>query len=143
MKIQKEKKVIKNKPKNQNNMKKVLNLYAGIGGNRKDWGDDYEITAVEYNAEIANVYQQLHPKDTVIVADAHEYLAKHWREFHFIWSSPPCQSHSKIRMMASKSGTYDAVMPDMRLWAEIIFLQNFTRNTNIKFVVENVPREEN
>jgi DNA (cytosine-5)-methyltransferase 1 len=41
-------------------------------------------------------------------------------------------------MMASKGGSYDAVMPDMRLWAEIIFLQNFTKNTDIKFVVENV-----
>lgn len=24
---------------------KILNLYAGIGGNRKLWGDDHEITA--------------------------------------------------------------------------------------------------
>jgi DNA (cytosine-5)-methyltransferase 1 len=96
------------------------------------------VTAIEYNQEIADVYKQLHPIDEVIVADAHEYLAKNWRDFDFIWSSPPCQSHSKVRMMASKSGSYDAVMPDMRLWAEIIFLQNFTKNTDIKFVVENV-----
>ena len=33
---------------------------------------------------------------------------------------------------------YDAAKPDMRLWSEIIFLQNFTKNTNIKFVIENV-----
>jgi DNA (cytosine-5)-methyltransferase 1 len=76
--------------------------------------------------------------DKVIVDDAHEYLAKNWRNFDFIWSSPPCQSHSKVRMMASKGGSYDSVMPNMKLWAEIIFLQNFTKNTNIKFVVENV-----
>ena len=113
---------------------RVLNLYAGIGGNRKHWGN-VEVTAIEYNEEIANVYKQLYPNDNVIVADAHDYLAKHWREFDFIWSSPPCQSHSKVRMMASKSGSYDAVMPDMKLWSEIIFLQNFTKNTNIKFVV--------
>jgi len=116
---------------------RVLNLYAGIGGNRKHW-ENVEVTAIEYNDEIANVYKQLHPNDNVIVTDAHEYLAKHWREFDFIWSSPPCQSHSKVRMMASKSGSYDAVMPDMKLWSEIIFLQNFTKNTDIKFVVENV-----
>jgi len=116
---------------------RVLNLYAGIGGNRKHW-KNVEVTAIEYNEEIANVYKQLHPKDNVIVTDAHDYLAKHWREFDFIWSSPPCQSHSKVRMMASKSGSYDAVMPDMKLWSEIIFLQNFTKNTDIKFVVENV-----
>ena len=116
---------------------RVLNLYAGIGGNRKHW-DNVEVTAVEYNQEIADVYKQLHPNDNVIVADAHDYLAKHWREFDFIWSSPPCQSHSKVRMMASKGGSYDAIMPNMNLWAEIIFLQNFTKNTDIKFVVENV-----
>ena len=116
---------------------KVLNLYAGIGGNRKYW-EDVEVTAIEYNEEIANVYQHFFPNDKVIVDDAHEYLAKNWRNFDFIWSSPPCQSHSKVRMMASKGGSYDSVMPDMKLWAEIIFLQNFTKNTNIKFVVENV-----
>lgn len=26
---------------------KILNLYAGIGGNRKLWGDDHEVTVVE------------------------------------------------------------------------------------------------
>jgi len=117
---------------------KILNLYAGIGGNRKLWGDDHQITAIEYNQEIADIYKDYFPNDTVIVADAHQYLAKHWRDFDFIWSSPPCQSHSKVRMMASKGGSYDAIMPDMTLWAEIIFLQNFTKNTNIGFAVENV-----
>ncbi len=115
-------------------MKKILNLYAGLGGNRKDW-IDCEVTAVEYNEEIANIYKDLHPKDNVIVGDAHEYLAKHYMEFDFIWSSPPCQSHSKVRMMASKAGSYDAVMPNMNLWSEIIFLQHFAK---CKWVVENV-----
>jgi len=31
---------------------KVLNLYAGIGGNRKLWPDECEVTAVENNEEI-------------------------------------------------------------------------------------------
>ena len=117
---------------------KILNLYAGIGGNRKLWGNEHDVTAIEYNQEIANIYQDFFPNDVVLVEDAHEYLAKHWKEFDFIWSSPPCQSHSKMRMLASKRGDYDAVMPDMRLWAEIVFLQNFTNNTQIRFVVENV-----
>lgn len=116
---------------------RVLNLYAGAGGNRKDW-EDVEVTAIEYNEEIAMIYKDLHPNDKVIVADAHDYLAKNWMNFDVIWSSPPCQSHSKVRMMASKSGSYDAIMPNMNLWSEIIFLQNFTKNTDIKFVVENV-----
>lgn len=114
---------------------KILNLYAGIGGNRKLWGDDHEITAVEYDAEIAGIYADFFPNDTIVVADAHDYLLKHYKEFDFIWSSPPCQSHSKIRMMASKSGSYSAKFPDMKLWQEIIFLQNFALG---QFVVENV-----
>lgn len=118
-------------------MKKVLNLYSGIGGNRKLW-KDVEVTAIEYNSEIANIYKDFFPKDNVIVCDAHEYLSKHWKEFDFIWSSPPCQSHSKVRMMASKSESYDAIMPNMNLYSEIIFLNNFTKNTKIKFIVENV-----
>jgi len=74
---------------------KILNLYAGIGGNRKLWGNDHEITAVELNPRIAAVYADLFPNDTIIVTDAHEYLLKHFHEFDFVWSSPPCPSHSK------------------------------------------------
>ena len=48
---------------------KVLNLYAGIGGNRRLWGG-CEVTAVEYSPEIAQVYGQLYPQDTVVVGDA-------------------------------------------------------------------------
>ena len=113
---------------------KVLNLYAGIGGNRKLW-QDVEVTAVELNPQIAKIYQDFFPQDKVIVADAHQFLLEHFKEFEFIWSSPPCQSHSKVRMMASKSGSYDAIFPDMNLWAEIIFLQHFLK---CKWVVENV-----
>ncbi len=116
---------------------RVLNLYSGIGGNRKLW-EDVEVTAVEYNPEIAQVYKSFFPNDEVIVGDAHEYLEKNWRNFDFIWSSPPCQSHSKVRFLASKSGSYDAIMPNMSLWSEIIFLKEFTNNTNIKFCIENV-----
>ena len=113
---------------------KILNLYAGIGGNRKLW-DNVDVTAVEWNEEIANVYKDFYPDDEVIVSDAHDYLLKNYKKFDFIWSSPPCQSHSKVRMMASKSGSYDPVFPDMSLWQEIIFLKHFV---DCNWVVENV-----
>lgn len=113
---------------------KVLNLYAGIGGNRKNW-TNVKVTAVEYNQEIADIYKDLYPNDTVVVADANQYLLNHYKEFDFIWSSPPCQSHSKVRMMASKGGSYSPVMPDMSLYSEIIFLKHFAE---CKWVVENV-----
>ena len=110
---------------------RVLNLYAGLGGNRKLWGY-CEVTAVEYTQKIADVYQQLNPDDTVIVADAHQYLLEHYKEFDFIWSSPPCQSHSKmIRSGRNRKPRY----PDMKLYEEILFLQyNFKGH----WVVENV-----
>jgi len=72
---------------------KILNLYAGIGGNRKLWHHNHQVTAVEFNSDIAKIYQDLFPNDTVVVGDAHQYLLDHYKEFDFVWSSPPCQSH--------------------------------------------------
>ena len=113
---------------------KILNLYAGIGGNRKLWGDEHDITAVEYNEKIANKYRALYPNDTVVVADAHEYLLDHHKEFDFIWSSPPCQSHSTTNYFTQHIRKRP-VYPLMSLYQEIIFLQNFYKG---KFCVENV-----
>lgn len=109
---------------------KILNLYAGIGGNRKLWGDEHEITAVEIDKDIAAVYRQLYPNDTVIVADAHQYLLDHYKEFDFIWSSPPCPTHSRLR-----TAIKERVYPDMMLYQEIIFLQKWFYGN---WVVENV-----
>jgi len=115
-------------------MIKVLNLYAGIGGNRKLW-KDVEVTAVEYNEDIAAIYQDFFPQDKVIVGDAHQYLLDHYKEFDFIWASPPCPTHSKIRYCGTKAKCYEALFPDMRLYQEIIFLKHYCKG---KFVVENV-----
>jgi len=113
---------------------KVLNLYAGIGGNRRLW-TDCDVTAVEYNSDIAKVYQDMFPTDTVIVGDAHAFLLEHYRDFDFIWSSPPCPSHSDIRRCGVHAGRYEALYPDMSLYQEIIVLYNFFEGL---FVVENV-----
>lgn len=115
---------------------KILNLYAGIGGNRKMWGDEHDITAVEWDKETANVYQDYFPNDTVIVDDAHEYLLNNFKQYNFIWTSPPCPTHSRIRKhVAVGRGQNEPVYPDMKLWQEIIFLDN---HFDGKWVVENV-----
>jgi len=113
---------------------KVLNLYAGIGGNRKLW-EDVQVTAVEYDPAIAEVYKEYFPDDTVIVGDAHQYLLDHYKEFDFIWSSPVCKSHSKARFWSSKGGMYAPIYVDFTLYQEILFLQNFFDG---KYCVENV-----
>lgn len=112
---------------------KILNLYAGIGGNRKLWGDEHKVTAVEYDENIAAVYRQFFPNDTVIVGDAHQYLLDHHKEFDFIWASPPCQSHSKTNFFLKGQGIFR--YPDMKLYQEILFLKHFHKGG---YVVENV-----
>lgn len=52
---------------------KILNLYAGIGGNRKLWGGEHQVTAIEYDENIAKAYQDRYPNDTVIVGCAKEF----------------------------------------------------------------------
>lgn len=108
----------------------VLNLYAGIGGNRKLW--DATVTAVERQENIAAAYQAQYPNDTVVIGDAHEYLAANFQRFDFIWSSPPCQSHSKMDRANCRNKPRYA---DLRLYEEIIFLQTYHKG---KWVVENV-----
>lgn len=109
---------------------KILNAYSGIGGNRKHWNG--KVTAVEKNPRIAEIYKRLYPEDEVIVADAHDYILEKCNEYDFIWSSPPCQSHSRMIL----SGTNRAPRyPDMKLYEEIIYLKNQYSGL---YVVENV-----
>jgi len=121
---------------------KILNLYAGIGGNRKLWGDEHDIVAVENDPKIAEIYQDFFPNDTVVVGDAHQYLLDHYKEFDFIWSSPPCPTHSTPRFAISSGTDFDKYpdkqrpkFPDMQLYEEIIFLKHYFKG---KYVVENV-----
>jgi DNA (cytosine-5)-methyltransferase 1 len=111
---------------------KVLNLYACLGGNRLKW-TDCEVTAVELDPELARMYQERFPNDTVIIGDAHQYLLDHYKEFDFIWSSPPCPSHSVTNHFLNAQGIER--YPDMKLYEEIIFLQTFFKG---KYCIENV-----
>ena len=114
---------------------KILNLYSGIGGNRQLW-TDVEVTSVEINPQIANIYSDFYPNDNIIIGDAHLYLLENYYKYDFIWSSPPCQSHSSFRQnICVRYRNTKPEYPDMKLYQEIIFLQY---NSKCKWVVENV-----
>jgi DNA (cytosine-5)-methyltransferase 1 len=116
---------------------RILNLYACLGGNRYKWDEvaNIEVTAVELDEELAKLYQERFPNDKVIIADAHEYLLEHFKEFDFIWSSPPCPSHSRVRFSQKNRENCDAVYPDFKLYEEVVLLDNYFEG---KYVVENV-----
>jgi DNA (cytosine-5)-methyltransferase 1 len=119
---------------------KILNLYACLGGNRYKWDDvakeagiEIEVTAVELDTEAARLYQERFPNDVVVIADAHQYLLEHYQEFDFIWSSPPCPTHSRARF--ARQNTTVPVYPDLKLYEEVLLLDNYFEG---KYVVENV-----
>lgn len=115
---------------------KILNLYSGIGGNRKLWSGDIEVIAIENNEEIAKIYMENFPQDFMMITDAHEYLLHNYMNFDFIWSSPPCQTHSSFRKnLGVEFRKTEAKYPDMNLYEEILFLQSHFKG---KWVVENV-----
>lgn len=122
-------------------MKKVLNLFSGIGGNRKLW-KNVKVTAVEIDPIVAKQYKINFPEDQVIIGDAYKYLVEHFKEFDFIWASPPCPTHSRLRNLWKGDGKLDNKtsgssfkLPDMGLYSIIIFLENFYEKD---WVVENV-----
>jgi len=110
-------------------------------GNRYKWGNEHEITAVEWDSDLARLYQERFPSDKVIVADAHQYLLDHYKDFDFIWSSPPCPTHSRLnfsfkgKRQKNNNNSFKLKYPDMSLYQQIIFLDNFFDG---KYVIENV-----
>jgi len=121
---------------------KVLNLFAGLGGNRKFWNDvakekgiNIEVTAVEFDPEIAKAYAKRYPNDNVIVGDAWDYAAKNYLDFDFIWASPPCQTHSRLNIANNIRNDRTKRLPDFRLYELIVYLKYFCKKA---FVVENV-----
>ena len=118
----------------------ILNLYASLGGNRYKWDDvakeagvKIKVTAVELDEELAKLYKERFPDDEVFIEDAHNYLLNNYKNFDFIWSSPPCPTHSRSRF--ARKETTAPKYPDLSLYEEVIFLDNWFEG---KFVVENV-----
>ena len=116
---------------------RVLNLYAGIGGNRALWDDDeYDVTAVEYNLQILDVYNKRFPRDKIWCGDAQQYLLDRFESFDVIWASPPCPTHSRARIARARGGAIAHKIPDMTsLYGIITFLDHFFEGI---YIVENV-----
>jgi DNA (cytosine-5)-methyltransferase 1 len=115
---------------------KILNLYAGLGGNRRLWPNTDQVTAVELDGDIAAYYKDRYPEDKLVIGDAHQYLINHYQEYDFIWTSPPCQSHSSFRFnIGVRYRGVKPIYPDMSLWQEILLLQSHYQGN---WVVENV-----
>ena len=131
------KKILEAKDNKKLSKYKILNLYACLGGNRYKWDEvaDVEVTAVELDLAAARLYEERFPNDKVIVADAHQYLLDNYKEFDFIWSSPPCPTHSRARYWGFGANGKNPVYPNMSLYEEIIFLQHHFKG---KYCVENV-----
>jgi DNA (cytosine-5)-methyltransferase 1 len=115
-------------------MIKVLNAYAGIGGNRKLW-KGVKVTAVEKDPEIADIYSKFFPEDEMVIGDAHSYLLENFRKFDFIWTSPPCQTHSRIAKATYENKNKHPKYPEMSLYQQIILLRQFFAGG---WLVENV-----
>lgn len=115
---------------------KFLNLYCGLGGNRTCWSGD--ITAVEYDENIAKLYQKRFPDDEVIVRDCEEFLRDkeiNLNQFNLIWASPPCQSHSQMQKF-NRSKTQRSPIPRMdQIYGLIVWLEQHYENY---YVIENV-----
>lgn len=96
-------------------------------------GGKHKITAIEYDPKIAEIYKQNFPNDEVIITNAHQYLLEHFREYDFIWASPPCPTHSRVRKTLATKRKKDGTMyeqnkpvyPDMRLYQEILLLDGY------------------
>jgi len=117
---------------------RILNAFAGIGGNRKLWdGEKHDIVAVESEPEIARAYRSFFPGDTLVEADAFDFIENNFGEFDFIWASPPCPTHSSIRKAGAKNGQYSPKMPDSRLYSLVEFLREFFDG---HYAVENVAK---
>ena len=118
---------------------KILNLFAGIGGNRSLWGDSHEITAVEHNSQIAKIYQTRFPHDEMIVDKCINVIERpefFLNQFDLITVGSPCQSHSMFNMVYWSRGIIK--VPDMDNLYGIMITLKYYPHQSFKFVCENV-----
>ena len=88
---------------------RVLNLYAGVGGNRLHW-TGADVTAVELDPAIAEIYSHHFPKDEMIIGDAHEYLRDYVDDgWDLMIAHPPCTyfANSGVCWLHTEEGRWE------------------------------------
>ncbi len=75
----------------------------------------------------------------MFVVDSHQYLLDHFRKYDFIWSSPPCQTNSKIFEAGIKAGYYSDDVKleyhDLSVYQEVLLLSRYFDGV---YCIENV-----
>ncbi len=116
---------------------KLLNSFAGIGGNTKNLDRDlFEITHVETNKKRINYLQKTFQDDITIEADAYQYILENIMEYDIVWASPPCPTHSNVRWANRTKENFTYVYPDMQMYGLIFLLQRARQYE--PWIVENV-----
>lgn len=100
---------------------RLLDLFCGAGGAAMGYyRAGFDVTGVD-------IKPQPHYPFTFIRADALEYVAEHGHEYDVIHASPPCQSYSEMKHMATRE--YPKLIKPLR---------DILRNTGKPYVIENV-----
>ena len=116
---------------------KVLNAFAGLGGNTELWDrKKYDVIHIENNINRYDFLADKFPDDVVIDRDAYEYIERYFMAYDIIWASPPCQTHSSVRWLNESKPGFKYKIPDMRLYGLIHFLKRAAKNQI--WIVENV-----
>lgn len=104
---------------------KILILFSGIGGNRTSWGNEYDITAIEFESWIADIYKARFPLDLVKTEDAMEFLRWNFEKYDIIWISPPCKTHTNMTSLQWKNNSRPPISRMDQIYGVIDYLRKW------------------
>ncbi len=115
---------------------KALFLFAGLGGYAYPFyeSNNYDITFIEYLPELCVPLQNKYPNTKVICEDAIKYLERNYKDFDFIFASPPCVANSRINLLFSEKRNQYKRLPSLLPLEIKIFLDT---NFSGKYIIEN------